>query len=439
MKNSKDIAYGLFTVTAAVAILLVVTFILLRDNEIQLPSPTKIYYVDNISAAHQKVIDLFNQENANAIEVVPVNLPFSKFTTNERKEILTRALRSGGKRIDVFAVDLIWVSRFAKWSYPLQFYSDQLHLEHIKSRAMESCFSENRLVAMPLYLDIGLLYYRKDLVRALPGGRELERRIHNSLSWDEFIGLRDRFDTRKNPFFLFAGDKFEGMVCSFHELLSREVSNQIFSSPKINLDVPEARHGLQMMVDFIYKYRMTPPDVTAFDEYKSYIYSLRNNAVFLRGWPGFHKHYKNIIPDTTVIDNFAIAPLPHFAGNTSAAVFGGWNLMISKYSDHTTESLKFIRFTLQKNIQQLLYDMGGYIPVNKEVYSDSLYMQQHPELAYYKNIIKWGKHRPYRKDYTKISDIMSYYMNRALKKQIGVREALQLASQKINSQSAFIK
>ena len=57
----------------------------------------KIYYADNISTAHQELIDRFNEEHAGKIEVVPVNLPFSKFSTNERKELLTRAFRRDRK------------------------------------------------------------------------------------------------------------------------------------------------------------------------------------------------------------------------------------------------------------------------------------------------------------------------------------------------------
>jgi multiple sugar transport system substrate-binding protein len=34
---------------------------------------------------------LFNSRNKGRIEVVPVNLPFEKFTTNERKELLARS------------------------------------------------------------------------------------------------------------------------------------------------------------------------------------------------------------------------------------------------------------------------------------------------------------------------------------------------------------
>jgi multiple sugar transport system substrate-binding protein len=32
--------------------------------------------------------------------------PFQKFSTNERKELLTRSLRSKSDRIDIFSVDL---------------------------------------------------------------------------------------------------------------------------------------------------------------------------------------------------------------------------------------------------------------------------------------------------------------------------------------------
>ena len=48
----------------------------------------KIYYIDNISEAHRILIERFNQRYKNKIEVVPVNLPFYNFTTNDRKEIL---------------------------------------------------------------------------------------------------------------------------------------------------------------------------------------------------------------------------------------------------------------------------------------------------------------------------------------------------------------
>ena len=81
--------------------------------------PARIYFADNISVAHEALIKRFNEIYRGEIEVIPVNLPFSKFSTNERKELLVRSLRSKSDLIDVLAVDLIWVPRFAKWCEPL--------------------------------------------------------------------------------------------------------------------------------------------------------------------------------------------------------------------------------------------------------------------------------------------------------------------------------
>src|SRR5512139_2892881 len=99
----------------------------------------RIYFADNISAAHQMLIDAFNREYAGRIEVYPVNLPFSKFSTNERKELLARSLRSKSDRIDVFAVDLIWVPRFSKWSEPLGRHFPRESLATTLPQALESC------------------------------------------------------------------------------------------------------------------------------------------------------------------------------------------------------------------------------------------------------------------------------------------------------------
>lgn len=79
----------------------------------------KIYYADNISRAHQIVIDRFNEKYEDKIEVVPIDLPFIKFNTNLRKELLARSLRNRNTLIDVFAIDQVWNARFAKWAEPL--------------------------------------------------------------------------------------------------------------------------------------------------------------------------------------------------------------------------------------------------------------------------------------------------------------------------------
>src|SRR5574341_913119 len=137
-------------------------------SEVDGEKVTKVYFADNISAAHQKVIERFNETYRGSIEVIPVNLPFTKFSTNERKQLLTRSLRSKGTRIDIFAVDLVWVPRFVKWSEPLTQYFSPQEQEAFLPYALKSCFFDQTLVGVPLYIDIGVMYYRKDQLAALP-------------------------------------------------------------------------------------------------------------------------------------------------------------------------------------------------------------------------------------------------------------------------------
>lgn len=399
----------------------------------------KIYYVDNISDAHLKIIQKFNEKYKGKIEVIPVNLPFYHFTTNDRKAILTRSLRNRSDGIDIFAVDLIWVPRFAKWGYNMERYFDEKTLQNVNKMALKACYQNDSLVAFPLFLDIGVLYYRRDLIRSLTDGVSIEKKIQNSLTWEEFVSLGKRFKFNSQPFYIFQGGEFEGMVCSFHEMLSDKESDEIFYKKPIDLNTPHAKRALQQLVDFIYTYQFSPFEVTRFDEYQSYLYANENNAVFLRGWVGFHKQYKRFLKDTSNISNMAIAPLPHFKGNKTSGVFGGWSLMVSKYSNSKEEALKFISFMFEKENQQLLYEEGGVIPINEEIFRDSLYLKKHKELIQIQNLLQWGKHRPFLENYTRISEIISRAFHKALKKEISVDEALNLASMQINNEKVVVK
>ena len=51
---------------------------------------TTIHYVSHISDAHQKAINNFNEKYEGRIRIEAINLPFEKFSTNERKELLVR-------------------------------------------------------------------------------------------------------------------------------------------------------------------------------------------------------------------------------------------------------------------------------------------------------------------------------------------------------------
>lgn len=433
--------YPFLLITVLVSIISVSFFIFLPFQVTLFPETVvkKLYYVDNISDAHLRIIKKFNEANKNKIEVVPVNLPFYNFTTNDRKVILTRSLRSWSDGIDIFAVDLIWIPRFAKWGYTLNQSFDAKTLSKVNPMALRACYEADSLVAFPLFLDMGVLYYRKDLIDKLSDAKEIKSRIQRSLTWDEFIQLGHRFRGTGNPFYLFTGGNFEGMMCCFHELLSNEESDKIFYQNPIDLQVNSVKKALQFLRNLIHTYKYSPFDVTRFDEYTSYLHAYEKNALFMRGWVGYHKQYKRFLRDTSNIANTEIAPLPHFKGNSTSSVFGGWSLMISKNSKRKEEALKFISFMFRKENQQILYDEGGYLPINTEVFEDSTYIKANKELMQIQKLLKWGKLRPSLENYTRLSEIMARSFHRALKNEISVDKALEIASTEIRNEKPFLK
>jgi len=399
---------------------------------------TKIYFADNISSAHTELIAKFNHEYATKIEVVPINLPFSKFSTNERKELLARTLRGKSDRIDIFAVDLIWVPRFARWAEPLDLYFPSMERDKILEPAMESCYSNGNLVAMPLYIDVGLMYYRDDILQTFPDYTQLQKKIANSITWEDFLNLSSRLKKKNSYAYLFPADNFEGLVCSYLELFYGQNQSD-FKGDTINLNTPIALKALNLLVDLVNNYGFVPKEVDSFDEFQCYLYALENDVPFFRGWPGLKQQYYGKIRNYKKIDGIKVAPLPHFKGIKSSPVFGGWNLMIPNYSNKKSAAVEFIRFVLKNENQLILYEKSGFLPVSKHVYSDSANPLVASELKFFRKQLDRGFHRPFLADYTKISDIISFFVHRAIKSELPAEEALIEATRLINSNQVLIK
>ncbi len=54
-------------------------------------------------------------------------------------------------------------------------------------------------------------------------------------------------------------------------------------------------------------------------------------------------------------------------------------------------------------------------------------------------LAKDGVHRPLMEDYTRISDIISHYVNKAIKREVSVNKALTEATDLINSNKILLK
>ncbi len=427
-------------------ILLLLTVLIVTIGVVTWPSlrhtpspeePTRVYFADHISPAHQLAIEEFNRLHRGKIEVIPVDLPFDKFSTNERKELLARSLRSKSDKLDVFAVDLIWVPRFARWAEPLDTDFAPAERSALLSYALRSCVVDGRLVAVPMYIDIGLMYYRTDIIRRLPDAHAVEQRIRSSMTWTEMETLRRRLGYQHRPFYIFQAKDYEGLVCNLLELaVGRDPT--FLQGHSLRVTAPPMEDALSMLVRFV-RTGVSPKSVVDCDENLSYTTMLDDDAVFVRGWPNFVENFRRFYRDTVKLDAIGRAPLPHVDGEPPTSVFGGWDLMISKSSSKKEQAKEFIRFLQSPRIQRLMFEHGGYIPILNSVYADSAYLNAHTELRFYRTLLERGFHRPALVDYTKASDILSYFARRAIAGELPVHDALKTADAMIRANEVLIK
>jgi multiple sugar transport system substrate-binding protein len=416
-------------VLLVVALMYIVPQYLLIEKEED--AVTEVYFADRITEAHRILIGKYNALHAGKIKVIPTDFANGDFTTNERKEILARSLRGEGDGIDVFAVDVIWVSRFAKWSEPLEKFFTKDQISKINNRALQTCYSDGQLVAMPFIRDQGLLYYREDLLKKVPGGEAFIHRLENGMTWSEFTALQAR-TSMTGPYYIFPAADYEGSVCSFFENLLSINPNYI-TIHGFNFETREAEKSLQHLVDLVGSEHVTPSVVTTFTEVPSFKYFIENNGLFIRGWTTYEKDFETEPIDLTRQKMLKKAPRPYMPGGGPASVLGGWDLMVSKFSTKKEAAVDFVRFLLTEDSQETFYSRSGYYPVLNSFYDDPAYAQKYPEIRFIKKLLKSGVNRPSDKDYTRYSKIMSHYFFLAMEKRISVVNALNQITNAIKS------
>ncbi len=237
------------------------------------------------------------------------------------------------------------------------------------------------------------------------------------------LSLRKYFDLDENQFYIFPADNYEGLVCSYFELLYNN-SPELFTEGEFNMTTDGHRKTLNLLFNLVHNYNISPQIISEFNENNCYEYFIKKDAVFLRGWPSSENDYKKLLNKENVDSLIGKASLPYLEGSTPRSVLGGWNIAISKYSENKKAAFKFIEFLLEEKSQSTMHEIGSYLPAIKSLYANKDFLKKYPNLAYTKSLLDRGIHRPLLENYTKLSDIISFYTNKIIKNEISIDEAL---------------
>ena len=353
------------------------------------------------AAPFHAFLDRFRRENPDVL-LRTETLPNA---SDVAREMFLTALEGAADDFDVFAIDVVWAPEFARagWLADLSasFPPARLRAEFLP-HAVEAVTLDGRVYAVPWFLDVGLLFYRADLVRRAP-------KTYNE--------LREvaRAAMARNPHlagFLWQGRQYEGLNCNVFEAI-RGHGGELLRNGRIALDSSEARAALQWMRDAIVS-GLSPRSVVSSGEEETRRAFQDGRAVFLRNWPYVWAEVQ--APGSPVRGKVGFAPLPSVTGAPGPGTLGGWQLAVNAHSPparrHAAERL--VAFLTSHDAAVDLALHYSRIPARRAVYDDARIRQGAPFIAALLPIALAARPRPVTPYYALASDSIQGELSAAI-------------------------
>jgi len=352
----------------------------------------------------QSLIDDWNADHPDE-EVKFVELPES---ADEQRTALVQDFQAGAGTYDVAGLDVVWTAEFAArdWLVPL----DDIDTDGLFPSTVASGTYDGTLFAAPYNTNAGFLYYRTDLVDQAP------------TTWAELA--EDCEIAKANSINCYAGQlaQYEGLTVNFSEAVNSAGGSIVDSTGKVTLDTPEARAGLEFLVNGFADGDI-PAEAVTYQEEEGRRAFQSGGLLFLRNWPYVYGLATQEGGDSVVQDKIGIAPIPGENG-AGASTLGGYNLAIAKTSDHQQTAKDFITFLESEDAQRSILTDLGLPPVRSSLYDDSELQESIPYLATLKEALENAVARPQAVSYNEFSKTISEDVYKALQGDASVDETL---------------
>ncbi len=311
------------------------------------------------SEARQQELQQFTRETGIRVSLLP-----SPESARQKLVLWRELLGTGASGPDVYGLDVIWPGMLGDYFVDLKpYFATELSLQFPALAA--SYTVDNKLVAMAYRPDIGLLYYRTDLLRQY-GYREPPR------TWDELERMAARIQAGerakgKKQFwgFVWQGAADEGLTCDALEWQAAEGGGRIIEDDQvISVNNPQAIRSWQRAAHWVGS--ISPPGVVGYREWDSLNVWVAGDAAFMRNWPSAYADSQ--AAGSLIRNKFDIALLP---GGKAGRVgtLGGWGLAISRFSAHPREALDLVRYLTRRDLQVKRSRLLTQPPTLPELYS----------------------------------------------------------------------
>jgi len=320
------------------------------------------------SEARQQELQQFTRETGIRVSLLP-----SPESARQKLVLWRELLETGASGPDVYGLDVIWPGMLADYFVDLKpYFAKEVSLQFPAIAAAYTV--DNKLVAMAYRPDIGLLYYRSDLMGQY-GYRDPPR------TWAELEMMAARIQAGerakgKKQFwgFVWQGAADEGLTCDALEWQAAEGGGRIIEeNHTISVNNPQAIRAWQRAAHWVGS--ISPPGVVGYREWDSLNVWVAGDAAFMRNWPS--AYVDSQAPGSPILNKFDIALLP---GGKAGRVgtLGGWGFAISRFSAHPREALELVRYLTRKDVQEKRFRLLSQPATLPELYNLPEVLQSNP-------------------------------------------------------------
>jgi multiple sugar transport system substrate-binding protein len=354
------------------------------------------------SGTYPALVDNYNKTNKDNVHVIWHNGP------SDSSSLITLyddALRARSASFDVMQIDVIWPAEFASngWTVDLTSRWPASARANYLPGPIKSCTYNGMVVAAPLRTDLGVLYYRTDIISTPP------------TTFDDLTNLAKSNASKARYGYVWQGSQYEGLVCDFVEVLAGYGGAVLdpTNSKSVTVNSPQGVQALTEMVSWVGT--ISPVSITTFTEEPSRQAFQNGDAIFMRNWP--YAYSLGNASGSKVAGKFNIHALPYGgSGTVGHSCIGGWNMAINAFSKNPDASWSFMQYMLGAYAQKQLAIVGSFTPALQSVYNDSDVQSKQPLFTKLAPILQNALPRPVSPVYPDLSNIIQNHVHQAFTK-----------------------
>ncbi|MCB4395021.1 ABC transporter substrate-binding protein [Synechococcus sp. HB1133] len=363
-----------------------------RAEEVSILMPS------SFTDASAELVKTFNREHRGRIHL---NLIRGPLNTESISDLAISSLLLGDAPFDALLMDVTWLPKYAAagWLEPLDHWFDQADQEQLVEGARLGNDYDGHLYRWPLVADVGLLYWRTDLMKEPPK------------TPDELVSVAGQL-VQTNAVangFVWQGRQYEGLSCDFLEVLQGFGGEWMDTTTNtMQLDTPEATRAAAWLNDLINE-GISPYAVTNYAESESLQAFKSGDAALMRNWPYAWAELQK--DDSNVKGNVGISLMVAQPGERPGATLGSWGLSLMRQSPHQEAAVEAIRYLTNEASQRARFLNNGYSPTQANLFSDPEMLKSSPVLPELQLALNNAVVRPPTPLYAQLSDVVQRELN----------------------------